>query len=105
MLFGARSIHRSPSFLRACGIIFGALIGGMVCAHAYEFQVPTPPSSADNACASAVAYALMNEEAEMLPDVKSCGENPNKTACEQTIRLMKELAGGRTYGLTCRGGP
>jgi hypothetical protein len=105
VLFRARSIHRSPSFPRTCEIIFAALVGGMVCAHAYEFQVPKPPSSADNACASAVAYALTHAEAEMLPYIKSCGENPNKTACEQTIRLMKEFAGGKTYGLTCRGGP
>ena len=99
----ARLIPWSPSFLRTCGIIFAALVGGVACAHAYEFQVPERPSSADNACASAAAYAVTHAEAEMLPYIKSCGENPNKPVCEQTIRMMKEIAGGRTYGLTCRG--
>lgn len=81
------------------------LIAGMVCAHSYELPVPKLASSADNACASAVAYALTDAEAEIRPYIKSCGENPNKTACEETIRLMKEVAGGRTYGLTCIGSP
>lgn len=81
------------------------LIAGMVCAHAGEFRAPKPASSADNACASAVAYAISNAEAEILPYIKSCGENPNKTVCEETIRLMKDVARGRTYGLTCIGSP
>jgi hypothetical protein len=98
-----RSIsHRSS--LAAVGPIFGVLIAGMVCAHAYELP-PKSASSADNACASATAYALTHAEAEILPYIKACGENPSRTVCEATIRLMKEFAGGRTYGLTCRGSP
>ena len=81
------------------------LIAGMVCAHAYELPVLKAASSADNACASATAYALTHAEAEILPYIKSCGENPNKTVCEETIHLMKEVARGRTYGLTCTGSP
>jgi hypothetical protein len=62
-------------------------------------------SKTHNACASATAYALTHAGAEILPYIKACGENPNWTVCEETIRLMKEFAGGRTYGLTCRGSP
>lgn len=79
------------------------LIAGMVCAHAYDLPVLEPASSADNACASATAYALTNAEAEIFPYIKFCGENPNRTVCEGTIRLMKEFASGRTYGLICVG--
>ena len=68
------------------------LIAGMVGARSYELRVPKPASSADNACASAIAYALMDAEAGIVPYIRSCGENPNKTVCEETIRLMKEVA-------------
>jgi hypothetical protein len=98
-------MHWPPRFFSACQIIFAMLIAGMVCAQAYEFHVLKPASSADNACASAAAYAIANAEAEILPYIKSCRENPNKTVCEETIRLMKDFAMGRTYGLTCIGSP
>jgi hypothetical protein len=104
VLFRACSIHRSQRFLSACRAIFAMLIAGVVCAHAYELH-PKPASSADNACASAAAYALKHADAEILPYIRLCGENPNRTVCEETIRLMKEFAGGRTYGLTCVGSP
>lgn len=105
MLFCACSIRWPARFLGACQIIFATLIGGMACAHAYEFDVPNLASSADNSCASVAAYALTHAEAEIVPYIKSCGENPNKTVCEETIRLMKDVARGRTYGLTCTGSP
>jgi hypothetical protein len=99
-----RSISHRAS-LAAVGPIFGVLIAGMGCADAYELPVPKAASSADNACASAAAYALTHADAETLPYIRLCGENPNRTVCEETIRLMKEFAGGRTYGLTCVGSP
>ena len=80
------------------------LIASMACAHAYELH-PKPASLADNACASATAYALAQAETEILPYIKACSENSNRIVCEETIRLMTEFAGGRTYGLTCRGRP
>ena len=92
---------RPPRFLSACQIIFAILIAGMNWAHAYDLPILKPASSADNACASATAYALTNAEAEIFPYIKFCGENPNRTVCEETIRLMKEFASGRTYGLIC----
>ena len=98
-------IHWPPRFFSACQIVFATLIVGVTCAHAYEFGVLKAVSSADKACASALAYAITNAEAEIVPYIKSCGENPNRTVCEGTIRLMKDVAKGRTYGLTCIASP
>jgi hypothetical protein len=98
-------MHWPLRFFSACQIIFAMLIVGMICAQANEIPVLKPASSADNACASALAYAITNAEAEMLAYIKSCGENPNRTVCEATIRLMKDVGTGRTYGLTCIGSP
>jgi hypothetical protein len=89
-------------------ILIATLITGIFGAHAYEVRLsPTAASDADNACASIAAYAQTHAEAEILPYIKSCGGNPAKDVCEQTIRMMKtaDPAKGRTYGLTCVGSP
>jgi hypothetical protein len=66
----------------------------------------SPASVADNACASVAAHSLTHAEAEMLPYIKPCGENPNKTVCEETIGIMKAAdPRGSTSGLTCTGSP
>ena len=66
----------------------------------------SPASVADNACASVAAQPLTHAEAEMLPYIKPCGENPNKIVCEETIRIMKAAdPRGSTSGLTCIGSP
>jgi hypothetical protein len=57
-------------------------------------------------CASVAAYSLTHAEAEMLPYIKPCGENPNEIVCEETIRIMKAAdPRGSTCGLTCIGSP
>jgi hypothetical protein len=93
-------------------ILIATLIAGIFGAHAYEARTlnlgaPSAASDADNACASIAAYAQTHAEAEILPYIKSCGGNPVKAVCEQTISMMKtaDPAKGRTYGLTCVGSP
>ena len=82
---------------------------GMVSARPYEarIEIPIPKAAsvADNACASVAAYSLTHAEAEMLPYIKPCGENPNKIVCEETIRIMQWFDPRNTYGLTCIGSP
>jgi hypothetical protein len=112
MLKNARSsicwIHK-PHFL-ACQILFVMLIAGMVSARPYEARIeipiPKPASAADNACASLAAYSLTHAEAEMLPYIKPCGENPKKIVCDETIRIIQRFdPRASTYGLTCTGSP
>jgi hypothetical protein len=98
-----------PRFLWACHILFAMLTAGMVSARPYEalieLPISRPASVADNACASEAAYSLTHAEAEMLPYIKPCGENP-KIVCEEAIRIMKAAdPRGSTYGLTCIGSP
>jgi hypothetical protein len=100
-----RLIHKTAQRLWACEIILAMLIAGVVCAQADELRASEPASAPDNACASLAAYALMHAEAEIPLYIKHCGENPNKTVCEETIRIMKEIARGGSYGLTCIGSP
>jgi hypothetical protein len=100
-----RLIHKTAHRLWAYEIILVMLIAGMVRAQADELSASEPASAADNACASVAAYALMHAETEISLYIKQCGENPNKTMCEETIRIMKEIARGGSYGLTCIGSP
>jgi hypothetical protein len=90
-------------------IVIVTLIAGIFNAAAYEALpgAPSAASDADNACASIAAYAQTHAEAEILPYIKSCGGNPVKAVCEQTIGMMKtaDPAKERTYGLICVGRP
>jgi len=81
------------------------LIAGVARAQADEIRIPEPATVADNACASLAAYALMHAEAEIPLYIRRCGENPNVIACEETVRIMNEIAGEGSYGLTCVGSP
>jgi len=70
-----------------------------------DFNAPVKASDADNACASIAAYSQTHAEAAILPFIKSCGGNPHKAVCEQTIIMMKaaDSPNERTYGLVCTG--
>ena len=102
-LYGAGMLRTYPV------ILIATLIAGIFGAHAHEARLgaPSAASDADNACASIAAYAQTHAEAEILPYIKSCGGNPVRAVCEQTIGMMKtaDPAKGRTYGLTCVGSP
>jgi ATP-dependent protease ClpP protease subunit len=93
-------------------VLIAMLVAGFFGAQACEARTlnlgaPIAASAADNACASIAAYAQTHAEAEILPYIKSCGGNPVKAVCEQTINMMKtaDPAKERTYGLTCVGSP
>jgi hypothetical protein len=81
------------------------LIADVARAQTDEIRIPEPATDADNACASLAAYALMNAEANIPLYIRRCGENPNKAACEETARIIKEIASGGSYGLICAGSP
>jgi hypothetical protein len=100
-----RLIHKTARHLWISEIMLAMLIAGIARAQVDEIRIPEPATVADNACAIAAAYALMHAEAEISLYIRSCGENPNKIACEETVRIMNEIAGGGSYGLTCLGGP
>jgi hypothetical protein len=97
------SIHKTARFW-ASEILIAMLVAGVARAEAVEIRVPEPATVADNACASLAASALMHAEAQVPLYIERCGENPNKIACEETVRIMKEVANGGSYGLTCLGG-
>lgn len=53
-----------------------------------------------------IASIITVPSSASIPYIKPCGENPNKTVCEEAIRIMKAAdPRGSTSGLTCTGSP